>query len=163
MRGLKHAFAIPLGNSGTIEIVLTDHPATCTYWTDSTFADRCDVWRARISLPASAQRPGRYRIEQNFAYLDRKATGAKGAWQSAGACEGGGGNMKGEIEIIAISQSTIEARLCDTATEDPRDHNLVRGSFVAQRCPACGMTRDRCSTNADCCSGNCGSGGHCGP
>jgi hypothetical protein len=165
IQGLVEALAIPHEPTGTIEIVLASYPATCAYWTNPAFGQSCDVWRTRIYLPIRAQKPGSYRIEQDFAYLDRKASTPTGPWQSAPHCEGIGGDLRGKIEIDRITKDTIEGRISDVEAGEKdraaRNRGLLRGAFVARRCPACGTTGQACTTNADCCAGNCN--GHCRP
>jgi len=163
IEGMQHALAIPHGSSGAIEIVLTNHLATCRYWTDQVFAQRCDVWRSRITLPPQAQKPGRYPVGQTFAYLDRRATGPGGAWMDGGVCENIGDHLNGEIEITNISRDSIVGRISNSEARDPRSKALLDGSFIAKRCPACMMTGDTCKENADCCTNLCSSRGHCSP
>jgi hypothetical protein len=160
VKKVVNALAIPHANQGTIELVVTDHPASCTYWTDPQ-RKTCDFWRARIYLPARAQKAGRYRIEQSFAYLDRKVTGPSGAWQSGGVCEWSGGDLTGDLDVLKITQDTIEARFCDTDTKTHNSKGLLDGTIVAKRCPACLTTGMACAANGECCTGNCV--GHCGP
>ena len=163
IEGMKHALAIPLGKTGAIEIVLTNHAATCQYLTDRVFEQGCNVWRSRITLPPKAQKPGRYPVGEAFAYLDRRALGPGGAWLDRGVCENIGNDLHGELEITNISRDTIEGRISNSSAVNPRSKALLDGSFVAKRCPACMMTGDDCKQHSDCCTNLCSSGGHCSP
>jgi hypothetical protein len=155
-----HAMAIPHGKTGVIQLVLTDHAASCAYWSNQ--PKGCNYTRARIYLKPSVQAAGKYRLSDDFAYLDREFTTSGGAWQSQPVCTMGGGDLNGDIEILAITQTEIKGRICGSHTGDPRDNGLADGVFVAKRCPACAMTGDSCQSNADCCAANCG-GGTCHP
>jgi hypothetical protein len=160
---LVEALAIPQGSTGGIEIVLSDHPLSCSYWSGRRFDDSCGVWRARIYLPPRSQHAGKYRLEKDFAFLDRNVTASGGAWLDASICEDAGGDLKGELQIVAIEQDRIKGRICGSHTGDGwKNPGLIDGSFEARRCPACGMTRDPCQTDEDCCAANCG-GGTCHP
>lgn len=164
IRGLIQALAIPHGNTGVIEIVLAEYPVSCAYWTDPTFAKDCGAWRARINLPPQNQKPGAYKVGQEFAYLDRSADPTAGR-KDAGTCSGvSGGNLDGTIGIVSVDSKVIVGSLCETATTDnnPKNRALIDGTFTAKLCPACSMTGTACKSNAECCTGNC-SGGHCNP
>ncbi len=153
--GLVGALAIPQGDSGDIEIVLTNHPASCRYWADKQFEKSCDVWRTRITLPAESQKPGTYRVEQRFAYLDQRLSRSGGAWQKGSVCKMAGGNLSGKLRIEAVERDRIIGSICGSKTTYTPNPNLVDGRFVARRCPACAMTGDGCRQDADCCANAC--------
>jgi hypothetical protein len=160
IHGLLNAFAIPQGRTGTVELVLSDRTMDCHYWTDD-FQDRCDIWRARISVAAKNQKPGTYALADDFAYLDRRvAVQGHGAKAAGFTCNSGGGRLAGTLEITSVDQRGIRGSICSSRVDGTNhaDDSLIDGTFVATRCPACAMTGDPCSSNQDCCAGNCGSG-----
>ena len=154
---LVEAWAIPHGKTGRIELVLSNHPASCAYWADDSFRDSCDVWRARVDLPPELQAPGTYPVDQSFAYLDHRVTGTRGAWADEAACRNAGHNLTGSLTIDRITDNRIVGSVCGTPD------GVIDGRFEAIRCPTCAATSETCSTDADCCSNHCGSGRTCAP
>lgn len=156
--------AIPQGKTGVIELVLTDQPASCKYWSAPPRTG-CNSVGARISLPPALQKRGVYPLggaNGDFAYLDHQYTSSGGAWQTQPACNNGGGDLEGTLEITAITQNEIRGRICGSHTGNPSQNGLVDGTFVAKRCPACLMTGDSCTSDSQCCTNLCG-GGTCDP
>lgn len=158
---LVDALAIPHAQSGDIELVLTNHDATCNYAADRAFSDRCDVWRARVMLPPEAQEPGAYSIDQSFAYLDQRVSGAPGRWTPGRACRMAGGNLSGTLVIESVERNRITGYICGSATGDSNP-SIIDGRFVAMRCPSCAGTGDACVSASDCCNNAC-SAGRCIP
>jgi len=159
---LVDALAIPRAGTGYIEIVLTDYPASCRYWADKRFEKSCDVWRARITLPPQAQKPGTYRVDQHFAYLDQRQRRSGGAWQKGSVCKVAGGNLKGTLRIERVEKDRIVGSICDSRTTHTSNPNLIDGRFVARRCPACANPGGGCRQDAECCNNAC-VGGRCIP
>jgi hypothetical protein len=156
--GLVDALAIPHAQSGDIEIVLTNHAASCRYWADKHFDNSCDVWRTRITLPPEAQKPGVYRVEQSFAHLDQRTSTSKGAWQKGAGCRTAGGRLSGTLRIERVESNRIIGSICGSQTDSTSNDSLVDGRFSARRCPSCAGTGDGCASNADCCANACVSG-----
>lgn len=157
----QYAMAIPQGTTGNIELVLTEQPTSCAY-ASATRTTNCDYVRARISLSPAMQTRGKYLLSDEFAYLDHEYSSSGGAWQSRPACSMGGGDLKGSLEILAVTQTEIRGRICGSHTGAANENGLVDGTFIAKRCPSCAMTGDSCQSNDDCCAANCG-GGTCHP
>ncbi|MEZ4223601.1 MAG: hypothetical protein R3B13_21815 [Polyangiaceae bacterium] len=155
IQGLVEALAIPQGSSGDIELVLTNHPASCSYWADKRFENACDVWRTRITITPAMQKPGSYRVDHSFAYLDQRSSSSAGAWQKGSVCKRTGGDLHGTLRIDRIEQDRIIGSICGSSTSFTPNPNLVDGHFVARRCPACASTGDSCKSDADCCTNAC--------
>ena len=153
--GLKTALAIPT-DRGEIKLILSNTEASCDNWADGRFSKGCDVWRTRIDLPVESQKVGNYPIEKSFAYLDRRVnSGATGAWNSTPYCAEAGSSVRGTIQIKAIEDDQIIGAFCHTGLIDSKLASPIDGVFVAKRCPECFAVGKACTSNSECCTGDC--------
>lgn len=113
----------------TLYIRLSDQSFTCK---DPSGILECGPqWSATIVIPPEYQAPGVY----SFGLGDIIGTFTEtGEDEGGNECGFGGGSWEGTLEIVAIDETQVEARLCDV--QDPWSWTKpdLNGTFYADRC-----------------------------
>ena len=149
--GGRFARATPNTGSGSIELVLADHPIPCGAY--QPFPKTCEpAWRIRIELEPTHQQVGEYLLGEElspFSYKDAQGK-SSGVWEPGVDCKNLGSHFDAVLEITSIEASAITGTLTGAGDAD--------GSFRAERCPSCKGVRMSCTSNAECCNDLCWNG-----
>ncbi len=113
----------------TLYIRLSDQSFTCK---DPSGILECGPqWSATIVIPPEYQAPGVY----SFGLGDIIGTFTEtGEDEGGNECGFGGGSWEGTLEIVAIDESQVEARLCDVQEPWGWAKPDLNGTFYADRC-----------------------------